>query len=113
MQRDQSGKLYQTETLVRFAEEEASFTILANFHQQMLDLSKAALERPYRERSASSVILTCHEDDLSLIRKEIKEFRSMILSKYGKKAENLKQILTMNIQLFPLTQILSGEEKTQ
>ena len=104
LKRDESGQLRQTDLFLRFEEEEVNFNTLINFHREMMSLAVAALDRPYQERSASSVILTCNESDLAAIREEIRNFRTSIISKYGCRKKGVNQMLAMNIQLFPLFQ---------
>ena len=103
LDRDERGRLQQVEGLVRMVEGESNVQDFGNFHRQMMELSKQSLQWPYQERSASSVVLTCEAGDMVRIREEIRQFRANILSKYGAKEKGLKQVLAMNIQLFPLT----------
>lgn len=106
LQRDSSGKLHQSESLIQFVDDSLNYTTASQFHAQVLDLAKDALfEDPYKNRTTSCVILSCQKKQFSELRQEIATFRAHILNKFGANGTSNDAIFSVSIQLFYITPI--------
>lgn len=96
------GRWRQASELVTTGSEVASLA-LYNYHQNVLDLAKMALEKvPHHQRDVSSLTLGIREDQLPLIKKKIQDFRQEVL-KIAALAEQPEKVVQLCIQMFPMT----------
>jgi uncharacterized protein (TIGR02147 family) len=105
IKRDESGKLVQSEPLVKYTG--GSFSgIHHKFHLEMIERAKESLNGdPYTERNGSGLTLSCDHDRLPEIKKAIDAFRDEINTKFGLGSTNPDTVFQINIQFFQLTPI--------
>lgn len=113
--RNSSGKLEQCDEVVEFVDNSLNHTVVNILHEQFLNLSKQSLEEDsYLNRSHSHVVLACPFSCFPEIRKEIADFRKMILDKYGHQKNNSDVLINLSFNMFSLTPIdktFKGEKK--
>lgn len=111
LSRDASGKLYQADELVQFTDNTMNNTVINNLHHQFLDLVEKSLEEDdYSDRSLSYVVLACPEGSFEELRKDIAEFRKMVMLKYGQQGRTGQCLLNMAVNLFHLTPVSKAKK---
>jgi uncharacterized protein (TIGR02147 family) len=91
-------------------DDETMALFVRNYHLEMLDLAKRAIDEVAPEqRDISSVCMTIREADLPKLKKQIQLMRKelRVFAAEGKQAERVVQV---NIQLFPLSQGNQGSQ---
>jgi uncharacterized protein (TIGR02147 family) len=94
-------------------DDETLALFVRNYHLEMLDLAKRALDAvPPDQRDISSVCMTIREADLPKLKKQIQLMRKelRVFAAEGRQAERVVQV---NIQLFPLSQGNQGNLGSQ
>jgi uncharacterized protein (TIGR02147 family) len=111
IERDKKGRYKQTQRFVTTGPEVQSL-IIANYHKEMLRLATESIERHKSvERDISALTLSIHSEKIPELKEYLSGIRRDILEKYGDEADS-DRVVQLNIQLFPLTDILSKEEQT-
>jgi uncharacterized protein (TIGR02147 family) len=104
LKRNDQGVLVQSEEFVTFTDSSMNYTVVNALHSQFLDLAKDTLsEDPYKDRSASCVVIATEKENFDKIREEIKAFREHLLNKYGTNTGHLDCVLNIGIQLNHIT----------
>lgn len=92
----------QASTLISTGAEATSLA-LYNYHQELLNLTKKALEEmPAESRDVSSLTLGIRRDQIPLLKNKIREFRQEIL-RIASLAERPDDVVLLSIQMFPVT----------
>ncbi len=100
----ENGKLVQSEEFVTFTDNSMNYTVVNALHTQFLDRAKESLnEDPYKDRSASCIVIATEKENFDKIREEVRAFREHILNKYGTNNGNLDCVLNLGIQLNHIT----------
>jgi uncharacterized protein (TIGR02147 family) len=112
LQRDDKGLLRQSTELVTFTDNSLNYTVVNEFHTQMLEKAKNVLSQDaYQDRSVSCVTMACDVSKFEEMRGEIRAFRERMLEKYGSKPETVDGVLNLGIQLFHITPVEKKEKK--
>jgi len=87
---------------------EVSSVIVAGYHKTNLDMSKDAIDTISREkRDISSLTLTVTPEELTIIKREIKEFRSHLMNLVGATPKDSpKLVCHVGFQLLPKSDII-------
>jgi uncharacterized protein (TIGR02147 family) len=102
--RNNEGKLVQSEEFVTFTDNSMNYTVVNALHSQFLDRAKESLnEDPYKDRSASCIVIATEKENFDKIREEVRAFREHILNKYGTNNGSLDCVLNLGIQLNHIT----------
>lgn len=110
IKRAPDDKWEQSTPLVSTGAEVASIALF-NFHKNLLDLSKEALENiDAAKRDISAVTLGINSERIPLLKEKIQQFRQDIL-KFVSADERPNTVVWLNIQMFPATQITKEGEK--
>jgi uncharacterized protein (TIGR02147 family) len=114
IERDGSGRLRQTNTVVTTGPETRSMNI-RNYHAEMMRRATEAMELvPASERDISSLTLCLGADGLARLKQRVQEFRRELVELAERETER-GQVLQLNFQLFPLSSAVSprrGGSKT-
>ena len=97
-----TGKLVQSEPLVKHS---GTFfnEVICKYHLEMMERAKEALrDDTYEDRSASSVTLSCEHSKMPEIRKAIADFRDELNLKFGT-GPRADTVFQVNFQLFQFT----------
>jgi uncharacterized protein (TIGR02147 family) len=79
-----------------------------NYQHAVLDLAKASLDRfPREERSLSTLTMSLSSEAYRKIEEEVHLFRRRLLT-VAEEDKNEERVYQMNIQLFPMTNVLKG-----
>lgn len=82
---------------------------IRDFHQQILDKARAALqEHPVAERDFSSMLLAFPSSRLAEAKADLKEFRRIFSAKYDPE-KGCDEVYCLSIQFFRLTRKLKGD----
>lgn len=85
-------------------DDETMALFVRNYHLEMLDLAKRAIDAvPPEQRDISSVCMTIREADLPMLKKQIQLMRKE-LRVFAAKGKQAQRVVQVNIQLFPLSQ---------
>lgn len=110
--RSDTGRLRQAQAIVTTGPGPLGHQIFA-YHHGMIELAQRALDHlPREERDISSLTLCVTEASLPLIKRKIYEFRQELLQLAEAEASP-ERVVQLNLQLFPLSQRLSGGRKTR
>lgn len=105
--RDEKGRIRQGESLVSTGAE-AQFLHIAAYHQTMLKMAAESLDRfPQRARDISALTLCLDKEGLREVKERLRAFRRELLE-LSEVARKPRQVVQINIQLFPLSD--GGEE---
>ncbi len=100
--RDEEGRIVQGEKLISTGSETAGLHI-GNYHRTMMDRAKEAIDRvAAAERDVSSLTLCLGEDGLRHVKERIQRFRRELLE-LSALEDDPKQVVQINLQLFPLS----------
>lgn len=103
IQRNKEGKLIQSDGLISAGPEIQKMSLI-NFHQEMLNKTKASLERvPSDQRDISAVTLGVSQDMLPALKECVAQFHQDMLAIISNSKCSLDQVYQLNIQLFPLS----------
>jgi uncharacterized protein (TIGR02147 family) len=104
LRRNARGKLEVADTVISSEYEIKSF-VLRNFHTEMLELAKGALERfePH-EREISSLTLGVSNKCYERIKERIRTFKQELLTMVVDDTSDSETVCQCNFQLFPLTE---------
>lgn len=107
--RGEDGRLAQGEKLVSTGPETAGLHI-GNYHRTMMERAAASIDLvPARERDISSLTLCLGEHGLGRVKERIQQFRRELLE-LSALEEDPRQVVQINMQLFPLTVADEPEE---
>ncbi len=107
IKKNDEGKYQQSSPLVSTGSEVASLA-LYNYHLNLLDIAKTALEGvPAEQRDMSSMTLGVAKSRVGQLKKMIQEFRQQIM-KTVSTDNDPEEVIQLSIQMFPLTR---GEEQ--
>jgi uncharacterized protein (TIGR02147 family) len=85
-------------------------TALVKYQKDMLDQTKAAWDRfKTDEITMHTVTLCMSEELLDKIRQEIRDFKQRLLDIVGSEAKKPERVYHLNINLFPVTKAIKGE----
>lgn len=102
LQRDKSGKLIQTDSLIS-SEYEMASAVLRSFHAQMIELAGKAIESiPRQQREISSLTLGLSLKCFNRIKERIRIFKEEILTIAIEDKSTTETVCQVNFQLFPL-----------
>lgn len=105
----QSSGLLANREKFDIAPEEASF-VVKNYHIKMLEKAiDAASTESFEERELSSLVLSCSDEDLVMIREKMNDFRKELSLLVSESKTKKKHIIAINAQMLKLT----GEEKNE
>jgi len=105
--RDERGRVRQGEGLVTTGAE-AQFLHIAAYHQTMIKMAAESLDRfAQRERDVSALTLCLDQEGLREVKERLRAFRRELLE-LSEVARQPRQVVQINIQLFPLSD--GGEE---
>lgn len=100
--KDEEGKYRQSSPLVSTGNEVTSLA-LYNYHMNLLDVAKTALEGvPAEQRDMSSMTLGVAQSRVPDLKKMIQEFRQQVMKTVSTDREP-EEVVQLSIQLFPLT----------
>jgi uncharacterized protein (TIGR02147 family) len=100
--RDEKGRVRQGEGLVSTGAE-AQFLYIAAYHQMMMKMAAESLDRfAQRDRDISSLTLCLDEEGLREVKERLRTFRKELLE-LSEIARNPRQVVQINLQLFPLS----------
>ncbi len=103
LERDPSGRLRQTTTLVATGPETAGMHI-RNYHTEMMQRAIASMELvPQAERDISSLTVCLAPDGLARFKQRIQEFQRELLE-LAEREPARSQAVQINFQLFPLSE---------
>jgi len=104
------GKIISTDKMVATTHEVQSLAV-AQFHTEMMDRAKEALEKiPSSLRDLTSVTLAVEESKVEAMKTRISEMRKELLARFDAEGNKRERVFQMNFHLFPLSKNLSGEE---
>lgn len=104
LQRNEQGKLVPTDNVISSDYEMKSF-ILRNFHSEMIELAKKALDRfEPKEREISSLTLGVSKNCYERIKERIRTFKQELLNMAIEDTTDSEIVCQCNFQLFPLTE---------
>lgn len=111
IEKNTQGKWVQTNAVITSGEGFRSLAI-RNYHIEMLHSASRSIDHIDRsERDLTSLTFTLDNEQFKWVKKEITEFRKMIISKLVEKKQTPKKVYQLGLQLFPLTQQEPPEEK--
>ncbi len=91
---------------------EAKGVHVASYHRAMLERAACSIDLfPASDRDISSVTLCLDANELSELKRRISRFRQDMLA-WASKQENPRQVVQVNIQMFPMSKEDSNENKT-
>jgi uncharacterized protein (TIGR02147 family) len=100
--RDEQGRVRQGEGLVTTGAE-AQFLHIAAYHQTMMKMAAESLDRfAQRDRDVSSLTLCLDKEGLREVKDRLRAFRRELLE-LSEVARNPRQVVQINMQLFPLS----------
>ena len=117
IKREESGKLVQSEPLVKYATGTFNYTV-QKFQSEMLDRAKESLEEDdYDERDCSSITVSCNREHLPEMKKMVSDFRDQMCMKFGLESEmetkKPDSVFQVGLQLFQLTPIKKNKSKQE
>jgi uncharacterized protein (TIGR02147 family) len=102
--RDRRGRLRQATPTISTGPEIRSRQI-AEFHRTMIEHAKSAIDRvPARDRDISALTLCLGDHGLALVKQAIQRFRRELLE-VAELEQRPRQVVQVNFQVFPLTQV--------
>jgi uncharacterized protein (TIGR02147 family) len=105
--RDERGRVRQGEALVTTGAE-TQFLYIAAYHQMMMRMAAESIDRfPQRARDISALTLCLDKEGLREVKERLRAFRRELLE-LSEVARKPRQVVQINIQLFPLSD--GGEE---
>jgi uncharacterized protein (TIGR02147 family) len=108
--RDAQGRVRQGEGLVTTGAE-AQFLHIGVYHQTMMKLAAESIDRFARQdRDISSLTLCLDKEGLREVKERLKAFRRELLE-LSEVARNPRQVVQINMQLFPLSD--GGEDQDE
>lgn len=108
IKKNDEGKYQQSSPLVSTGSEVTSLA-LYNYHMNLLDVAKKALEQvPAEQRDMSSMTLGVAKSRVAQIKKMIQEFRQQVMKAVSTDTSP-EEVVQLSIQMFPLTR---GEEES-
>lgn len=81
------------------------------YHLSMNDRARAALDMPQSERHFAAVTVSVPADMIPALKREIDRFQERLLDLCDGAEGSRAQVLQVNLQLFPLSAILTGEAR--
>jgi uncharacterized protein (TIGR02147 family) len=110
--RDAEGHLKQTKTLVT-TQDEVLTGPLAQYHKEFMKKAGESIDLvPREERDISSVTFRVSEKTAKRLKEKIQKFR-MELAEEASQDEDPVAIYQLNLQLFPVTQFLTGAGRSE
>jgi uncharacterized protein (TIGR02147 family) len=110
IKRNENGILVQSESVIATADEVSSSSII-KFHKEMLRKSSHAIDRYPRDlRDISALTLRLPLNEVSKIKEMIQKFRKDLVEALNT-FDGPSRIYQLNLQLFPITELLDIEEK--
>lgn len=100
---DEDGKLVQREPVVSTGAEVASLAV-SNYHREMLDRAKSALEFPSDARNISSLTMAVSREMYEKLVAEIYSFQDKVIAMLGDDTP-AEEVVQLNFQLFPVTDV--------
>lgn len=84
---------------------EVASVAIARYHQNLLDLAKAAVvDCPHEQRDVNSLVLTLTEDEFEALKADVQLFSQKIFDAHPQKiAESSSRVVQVSMQIFPLT----------
>jgi uncharacterized protein (TIGR02147 family) len=102
--RNDKGRILQGDALVSTGPEARSLHV-ASYHRTMLERAEQSIDDvPAPERDISSLTLCVGVDGLSRLKSRIQRFRRELLE-LSSEDEDPKQVVQVNLQLFPLSRL--------
>lgn len=109
LQKGESGEFVQGDKSITTGSLDVASLAIREMHRQMGELAVQALDQvPVAERDISGLTIGISEDAFAKISKEIADFRRRISSIVMEDSGN-ERVYRLNVQLFPLTKNLGGE----
>ena len=103
VERDEQGRLRAKDGAVSSGAEVVSLAV-SSYHKQMIQSAMDAIEEIRgKERDISSVTMTMNDENMQMVKEEIKQFRRRLLALAEDKAHEHNRVYQLNVQLFPLT----------
>jgi uncharacterized protein (TIGR02147 family) len=85
--------------------DEVRSLLVKNYHHQMIRMGAAALDNlPKEKRDISSITIPIHAKDFAKVKEQIQLMRKELLN-LGAEAGTGEDVIQVNIQLFPLTEM--------
>jgi uncharacterized protein (TIGR02147 family) len=109
LKKEKDGSFAQSETSVS-GTPDATRLALRGMHRQMAQLATPALELPACERNFSGVTMGVSRESYDRIVRLLDECRRQIIA-IAAEDKNIEQVYRLNLQLFPLTKSVKGEQK--
>ena len=110
IQRNQEGKLIQTEANVSTGDAITSGAVVS-FHQTMAKLGGESIHRiPHNQRDISSVTVTFSKNNFETIKKLVQNFRRELLT-LSENDPSPEEVYQLNFHFFPLTEIHDSNKK--
>jgi uncharacterized protein (TIGR02147 family) len=101
--RDERGRVRQGESLVTTGPETQLLHVAA-YHQMMMKMAAESIDRfPAQERDISSLTLCLDKEGLREVKERVRAFRRELLE-LSELAKKPRQVVQINIQLFPLSE---------
>ncbi len=104
--REQDGKLVQASGPLSTCEA-IRHAAIRRYHEQMIDLSRAALDLPLDQREMDGLTIDIAKKRMPELAEKIRNFRKEINEHFAR-YQDADEVYQLNIQLFPLTS--GGEE---
>lgn len=109
LEKDSDGFIRPTNNMITTAPEIRTVAV-RHFQRSTMALAMEALERHDPSvRDISSVTVGIHENDVVRVREKIRECREAVLA-IAKETDQEDRVCQLNIQFFPLTEEIRGEE---
>lgn len=106
---EDDGRLVPVEPVLTTGAE-ARRKAIADYHRSMIERGRDCIELiPSDERDISALTLCVSEDSMVRLKERLREFRKELLSIDTSK-EGPKQVVQLNLQLFPLTRVVGVEK---
>lgn len=97
------GRYRQSDLNISSGNEVSGLAVM-NYHQEMMQQAKVAMEKvPHLQRDISSVTLSIKREKLEALKREIQYFRKRLLHLAEEGAEESDQVVQLNMQFFPLS----------
>jgi uncharacterized protein (TIGR02147 family) len=103
---ESTGRWEKTPKLLDFDPDKLDF-VIQNFHLEMLNRATDSIQQDtLQDRELSSLTLAVHEEDLELLKKEIKNFRKRINRQFSREDGKSTRLVAINLQLLTLSKKL-------
>lgn len=108
---EEGGRLVPVEPVLTTGAE-ARRKAIADYHRSMITRGRDSIELiPSDERDISALTLCVGEESMARLKERLREFRKELLS-IDTSREGPKQVVQLNLQLFPLTRVVDADESS-